>query len=66
MKVGYRFSIKEIAYDEGHACVFFDFEKKGCKIYEARPTQCRTFPFWEYFKNNQEELEAECPGILPH
>lgn len=26
------------------ACVFWD---EGCTIYEARPGQCRTFPFWK-------------------
>ena len=27
-------------------CVFFE-KGKGCVIYEVRPTQCRTWPFWE-------------------
>jgi Fe-S-cluster containining protein len=27
-------------------CVFFDKEA-GCTVYEARPRQCRTWPFWE-------------------
>jgi Fe-S-cluster containining protein len=27
-------------------CVFYD-KKVGCTIYEARPAQCRTWPFWE-------------------
>ena len=25
-------------------CIFLD--GGGCTVYEARPTQCRTFPFW--------------------
>ena len=25
-------------------CIFLD---GGCSVYEARPTQCRTFPFWQ-------------------
>lgn len=55
---GYR--IRET--DEG-ACVFFD---QRCTIYEARPTQCRTYPFW--FKNLRSEKAwqatcAACPGI---
>lgn len=62
MKVGYRYSIKERAYKDGFACVFFDSEK-GCKIYDYRPNQCRTFPFWQHFKNNIEEVKKECPGI---
>jgi len=26
-------------------CVFYDYEKKRCKIYKLRPMICRTFPF---------------------
>lgn len=58
-----RFSIKEKPYDDGVACVFFDEILKNCSIYEARPRQCRTFPFWRYFITNAGELVAECPGI---
>ena len=28
-------------------CVLFDPDKRGCKVYDARPAQCRTWPFWE-------------------
>ena len=64
-KAGYRFSLIEKKYDNGYACTFFDLEKRQCSIYDVRPSQCRTFPFWDYFKTHQEEVEAECPGILP-
>ncbi|RXK01235.1 zinc/iron-chelating domain-containing protein [Arcobacter sp. CECT 8986] len=65
-KVGYKYSIKErqLAPDN-FACIFFDTEKRQCSVYEARPTQCRTFPFWEYFKNNEKEVYEECPAIKP-
>ena len=64
-KVGYRFSIKEKVVAPGeYDCIFFDREKKRCAIYPVRPVQCRTFPFWDYFKDNEEELRAECPGII--
>ena len=63
-KISYRFTIKEEPYDGGHRCVFFDREKRSCLVYEARPIQCRTFPFWDYFKENINEVEAECPGII--
>ncbi len=63
-KVGYRYSIKEIAYKGGFRCIFFNMETKMCSIYEARPSQCRSFPFWDYFKENINEVEAECPGII--
>lgn len=62
-KIGYRYTINEKPHLDGHACVFFDTEKRQCSIYEARPTQCRTFPFWDYFKNHFSEVKAECPGI---
>ncbi len=63
-KVGYKYSIKEVELDKNNfACCFFNLEKKQCMIYEARPTQCRTFPFWDYFKTNENEVYKECPGI---
>ena len=64
LKIRYRFTIKEIAYEGGYGCVFFDMEKKMCRIYDVRPSQCRTFPFWEYFKENIDEVVTECPGII--
>jgi uncharacterized protein len=64
-KVGYKFSIREkLISKDNYACVFFDLTKKQCSIYEVRPSQCRTFPFWEYFKNNIEEVKEECPAIV--
>lgn len=63
-KRGYKYSIKEVqlSYDN-YACIFFNLEKKQCSIYESRPIQCRTFPFWDYFKENKEEVINECPAI---
>ncbi len=58
-RVGKRFSLIE---KPNHECIFWD---EGCTIYSARPTQCRTFPFW---KENiadpdaWEEVVEECPG----
>jgi Fe-S-cluster containining protein len=64
IKVGYKYSIKEreVAPDN-YACDFFDLEKKQCSVYEFRPSQCRTFPFWEYFKTNKEEVFKECLAV---
>ena len=48
------------------ACIFWNNIVKGCKIYEARPTQCRTYPFWKtllYRKRRWEEELYKCPGI---
>lgn len=63
-KIGYKYSIKEVKLDSNNfACCFFNLEEKKCSIYEARPSQCRTFPFWDYFKENKEEVYKECPAI---
>lgn len=46
-------------------CTFFDPEKRCCTIYEARPTQCRTWPFWNSnleSKASWDSLSPECPG----
>ncbi len=63
-KKGYKYSIKEVVYENSHDCIFYDRTINGCSIYEARPTQCRTFPFWDYFQQRVDELKQECPGIL--
>ncbi|RBQ31488.1 zinc/iron-chelating domain-containing protein [Arcobacter sp. FW59] len=63
-KEGYKYSIKEVKLGKNSfACCFFDLSKRQCSIYEYRPVQCRTFPFWDYFKNNIEEVYKECPAI---
>lgn len=62
-KVGFKMSFKEVEFEDGFACIFFDTQKRNCSIYDFRPKQCRTFPFWEYFKTHQKELEKECIGI---
>ncbi|MBE3605502.1 YkgJ family cysteine cluster protein [Campylobacter sp. RM13119] len=63
IKVGKKFSIKEKSHEDGYACVFFDEINKNCSIYEFRPSQCRSFPFWDYFRKNLGELERECIGV---
>ena len=61
-KVGYRYSIKEIKKEGEHLCLFFN---GGCEIYDVRPSQCRSYPFWDHFKKNKDEVCKECKGILP-
>ncbi len=63
-KFNYKFSIKEkkLAKDN-YACIFFDTKQKQCSVYNARPRQCKTFPFWDYFKENEKEVYEECPAI---
>jgi Fe-S-cluster containining protein len=42
-KVGIRKSL--IEWGNGD-CVFFDGKSRKCQVYNARPRQCRTWPFW--------------------
>jgi Fe-S-cluster containining protein len=45
-------------------CIFL--EGKRCGIYEARPTQCRTWPFWPEVMNAKtwkKEVLSFCPGV---
>lgn len=63
-KNGYKYSIKERKLGESYECAFYDRASNGCVIYEVRPTQCRTFPFWDYFKTRVDELKLECPGVV--
>lgn len=63
-KEGYRYSIKDLLNDGSYDCVFYDKNTNGCSIYQVRPNQCKTFPFWNYFKENIEEVKKECPAII--
>lgn len=44
-------------------CIFWN---NGCESYEARPVQCRTYPFWTKVLESRETWDEEgksCPGI---
>lgn len=36
-----------------------------CSVYEARPTQCKTFPFWpeNMATESNNDLKEYCPGV---
>ncbi len=58
---GFGYSLKEKI---GNACVFLDNGR--CGVYESRPIQCRTYPFWESSLDSESSWHAEsafCPGI---
>jgi Fe-S-cluster containining protein len=55
--VGKRKSLNE--FNNGD-CVFFDGETRKCKVYEARPRQCRTWPFWDSNVRTPEAWAATC------
>jgi len=46
-------------------CIFLGDDMK-CKVYEARPRQCRTYPFWPRLLSSPLAWHMEgvrCPGI---
>ncbi len=49
----------------GGDCVFLN-DHKHCKLYAARPLQCRTYPWWPELVRSRKAWNAEkrhCPGI---
>ena len=61
-KVGRSYSLVEKANKD---CIFWD-RNDGCTIYEVRPVQCRTFPFWKEnvrSKRAWRGIATYCPGI---
>jgi Fe-S-cluster containining protein len=60
--VGVRKSLVEFSSGD---CVFFDSKSRKCEVYNARPRQCRTWPFWDSnLKSPQAwaEMCESCPG----
>ena len=54
--------ISLLEYNNGD-CIMYE---KGCKIYETRPRQCKTFPYWSSNLRNKtdwNEQNRTCPGI---
>jgi Fe-S-cluster containining protein len=46
-------------------CVFWDRDE-GCTVYEARPEQCRTWPFWPMNLVDRaawRRVGRRCPGV---
>jgi uncharacterized protein len=56
-KVGVRKSLVE--YPNGD-CVFFDPKARKCTVYEARPRQCRTWPFWDSNLKSPADWQRTC------
>ena len=60
-RVNGRLSLQERFINGEHICCFFDPIESQCTIYQSRPVQCRTFPFWDQFKKDTRDLFLECP-----
>ena len=62
---GNRYSLIEIrSNNNNYDCVFL--KDKKCLIYDARPLQCRTFPWWKTNLRSEESWECatqECDVI---
>lgn len=56
-KIGIRKSLRE--YSNGD-CVFFDKKTRRCQVYQARPRQCRTWPFWDSNLKSPEAWQETC------
>lgn len=69
--IGGRRSLNERETPHGFDCIFLDRSVAGratCQLYEARPTQCRTWPFWpENLATpaawNRAKKVTPCPGM---
>jgi len=56
-----RLSLKE---KSNFDCIFW--ESGGCSVYEYRPLQCRSYPFWSNFLDSRkswDSLKPSCPGV---
>ena len=45
-------------------CIFL--KDKKCSVYKGRPSQCRTWPFWNENMNSKvwnEDISLNCPGV---
>ena len=58
-KVGIRKTLKELP-SANYDCVFLDSQTRKCKVYEARPRQCRTWPFWDSNLQSPAAWTATC------
>jgi len=53
-------SLKEKSNND---CILWE---NGCTVYDSRPVQCNTFPFWESIMQSAQSWEiaaSGCPGI---
>lgn len=63
-------SLTERLTEFGHDCVFLDRDavpgRAVCGVYEDRPAQCRTWPFWKALLRSPgawRRARAICPGM---
>ncbi len=64
-RVGFRTSLVEKSNGD---CIFLERNGQGvgCRVYEVRPLQCRTWPFWPINLKSPEHwanVAETCPGM---
>lgn len=57
-EIGVRKSLNEL--DDSYDCVFLDAKTRKCTVYNARPRQCRTWPFWDSNVKSPQAWAATC------
>lgn len=71
-RIGNGRSLREKKTEFGNDCIFLDRQsipgKAVCGLYEARPSQCRTWPFWQGNLRSRKAWEetkkhVPCPGM---
>lgn len=71
-QVGSRRSLGERETEHGFDCILLDRDSSPgralCRVYRARPSQCRTWPFWEQNLKTRRHWEdakrrVPCPGM---
>ena len=76
-RVDGRLSFKETRRGDNYDCIFLKeidqtrddgvkFKKRVCSVYEVRPLQCRTYPFWPELirtPTNWARAAKRCPGM---
>ena len=58
-KVGSRKTLVDVA-ERNWDCVFLEANTRRCTIYEDRPRQCRTWPFWHSNVKTTEAWQQTC------
>jgi Fe-S-cluster containining protein len=61
-----KYGFPSLREKENYDCIFLTREPLGCKIYENRPSQCSSFPFWPAVlksRRSWERFARDCPGM---
>lgn len=67
-KIG-KWTLEEVRFHKQYDCVFLERDENGrgkCSIYDVRPTQCRTWPFWASNLSSPRawaQAAEGCPGM---